>query len=577
MSRALVLFALVAGLPAWAGFDLVTQDLAVDLVTNPATLDVKASLRVRADAPLSAVELVLPSGAISAVTVDGAPAQYTADALQYLLTVQLPAPLAANGEAVIEVAFSGAPSCSSAGRIECARSAAFTFVLPISQQVRWYLISYTATDPFTGKVTFRLPAGHRAALVQGALPAVASQPDGTEQWSFDYATPTDSLAFTAGDSSSVASSDGRFVGFYRDPATKQTMETVIADAVRYYPVMAAMYGPLPGERFHFSFVPLNFIAGGIGTLDLVFLNEILNVPQYSYIIPQAQHELAHSWWGNLSSPSTPFLSEAMAEYTLWRVKGDVDGEREGARGRRMNAVWYLYGRPANQDVALIASNVTSSPVYVQVVYHKGPVVIRTLEELAGKAQLTAGLKEALKVQPTLTPADWLGAIQTASGVDLTRFRDRWLMATGFPKLAVTPAIEAQAGGWKVTLGVTMTGDFPMSLPVVVRLDDGTEQRASVMLDLATTTWTQTFTSRPVSIELDREWTAVRELSPAMTADVTFDGDVDGADLLELAIHLGGQVPSERRVDGSYDPLFDLDHNRAIDLTDIDAVLVEANR
>jgi len=577
MSRVLSLCALLAALPAWAGFDIVTQDVAVDLVTNPAALDVKATLRIRADTALSQVQLLLPTGAISAVTVGGAPAQYTASPTQYLLTVQLPTPLAANEEATIEVAFAGVPTCTSAGRIECVRSSSFTFVLAISQNVRWYLVAYSSTDPFTGRVTLRVPAGHRAAIVQGSLPVVASLPDGSESWSFDYLLPTDALAFTAGDSASVMSPDGRFVGFYRDPGTRATMEKVIADAVRYYPVMSQMYGPLPGDRFHFTFVPVNFFAGGIGNLNLVFLNEFINLPQYSYVIPQAQHELAHSWWGNISSPSTPFLSEAMAEYTLWRVKGELDGDREGARGRRMNAVWYLYGRPSGQDVALIANNVTSSPVYVHVVYHKGPVVVRTLEELVGKAAFTAGLKEALKVQPTLTPNDWLAAIQTASGVDLTRFKDRWLSAPGFPRITAAPAIEEQPAGWKATLSLSMTGDYPLKLPVVVRLDDGTEQRANVMLDQATATWSQTFASRPVSIDVDPEWTAVRELSPAKTADVTFDGDVDGADLLELAIRQGGRMPTERRVDGSYDPLFDLNRDRFIDTADVDLVLDEAQR
>lgn len=478
---------------------------------------------------------------------------------------------------MIDVTFSGTPTCSSQGRVECNRSSTFTFVSSISQAVRWYLASWNSTDPFTGKVVLRIPAGHRAAVVQGSVPTITTAADGTETWAFAIPVPTDALGFTSGDSSMVSSPDGRFVGFYRSAATKSHMETVLVDAARYYPAMEQMYGKLPGDRFHYTFVPVNFVAGAIGQLNLIFLNEFMTTPQYSYILPQVPHEMAHSWWGNLSSPSTPFLSESMAEYTLWRAKTEVDGEAAGMRGRRMNATWYMYGRPANQDVALIAPNVTSSPVYVHAVYHKGPLVIRALEELVGKDKLTVGLREALKVQPMLTPADWLTAIQTASGVDLTRFRERWLEATGFPKLAVTTKVVGEGTGFKLTLDLAMTGDFPLSVPVVVRLEDGTEQRTNVSLALATASWSKTFASRPVRVEVDREWTSVRELEPKTKGDLTFDGEVDGADILEAALYMGAALPSERRVDGSYDPLFDLNRDFAVNVQDVDAVVAEANK
>ncbi len=337
------------------------------------------------------------------------------------------------------------------------------------------------------------------------MPATSTAADGTQTWAFAFPVATESLGFTSGDSSMVTSPDGRFVGFYRAASTRPHMETVIADAARYYPAMEQMYGKLPGDRFHYAFVPTNFVAGALGQLGLVLLNEFMTTPQYGYVISQVPHEMAHSWWGNLSTPTTHFLSESMAEYTLWRAKTEVDGELAGMRGRRMNATWYMYRRPGNQDVALIAANVSQSPVYVHAVYHKGPLVIRALEELVGKDKLTLGLREALKVQPLLTPTDWLAAIQTASGVDLTRFRARWLEATGFPKLTVTSKVMGQGRGYALTLDVAMMGDFPLRLPVVVRLEDGTEERAHLGLELSTATWSRT-SRRGRAGRVDREWT-----------------------------------------------------------------------
>jgi hypothetical protein len=422
-----------------------------------------------------------------------------------------------------------------------------------------------------------LPPGHEAACVQGAIPTKSTLADGNERWTFAWTVPTVSLGFTASRATRVESADGRFVGLSRDPSTRATMETIVASAARYYPAMAAMYGPLPGDRFHYVFVPQNFMAGAIGQLSLVFLNEFMTTAPYAYIVPQVPHEMAHSWWGNLSSPSTPFLSESMAEYTLWRAKGEVDGRREGMQGRRMNAVWYMYGRPANADVAILAANVTQSPVYVHAVYHKGPLVIRALEEWVGTAALTAGLRDALTVQPTLTPERWLSTIQTASGKDLSRFRRVWLDTTGFPNISVTPAVTAEGGQFRLSLGLSLSTDSVLKLPVVVHLEDGSEVQAAVTIDGTSGAWSQTFGRRPVLIELDPEWTAVREFAAQRLGDVTFDGAVDGADLIEAALHVGGRFPSERRVDGSYDPLFDVNHDNTNSVADLDVIVSEVAR
>lgn len=577
MSRAVAaLLAAAWSAPAWAGYDLLSQDLAVDLVTSPTELGVKATVRVRADAALADTAFIAPTGTVTEVAVDGVAAQFSVAPSTSLLTVQLPTPLAAGQEASVAVAFNVAPACAvGGGRVECVRSGDFTFLSTLSAQVRWYLASSNQSDPFTAKLTLRLPAGHRAAATQGSTPVTSTLPDGSERWSFDSVVPTTDLGFVAGALSEVRSTGGRVVGLYRSEATKPVMETVVSDAARYLPVMESWYGPLPGQRVQVSFAPRNFQAGAMGMLNLVILNDFVTEPAYSYIIPQVPHEVAHSWWGNLSMPETPFLSEAMAEYSLWRAKEEVDGEAIAGRGRRMNATWYMYSRTSGQDLAILSSSIWQSPLFVPVVYHKGSVVVRTLEEFVGKEKFTRGLRAALAVQPSLSADAWVEAIGTASGVDVTLFRQRWLDATGFPKLVATPQLTLEAGGWKARLDVSMQGSFPMKLPVRVRFDDATEQRFLVPLDQAVTPWSATFARRPALIELDSSWTAVRELESARTCDVTFDGEVDGADLIELSLHLGGALPAARRIDGAYDPLFDFDGDRRVDETDVELLMAEA--
>jgi len=166
--RTLVITLVLAATPSFAGFDLLEQDLDVDLVSSPTGLRVKASVKVRADQPLSEVKLLLPSGTVTAVTRGGQPLPFSADTAQSLLAISLPSPLDAGAETTVEVEFQDTPACSSSGRMECARSNGFTFMGVLGRSVRWYLISYDATDPFTGRSVVDPAARARGGLRAGS-------------------------------------------------------------------------------------------------------------------------------------------------------------------------------------------------------------------------------------------------------------------------------------------------------------------------------------------------------------------------------------------------------------------------
>ena len=75
-----------------------------------------------------------------------------------------------------------------------------------------------------------------------------------------------------------------------------------------------------------------------------------------------------------------------------------------------------------------------------------------------------------------------------------------------------------------------------------------------------------------AVEVDPEWSMAREIAPALPGDVTLDGRVDGADLIALALQQGRYLPELRRVDGGYDPLYDLARDGVIDAADMQVVL-----
>ncbi|MBI5162015.1 MAG: hypothetical protein HY996_11485, partial [Micrococcales bacterium] len=76
---------------------------------------------------------------------------------------------------------------------------------------------------------------------------------------------------------------------------------------------------------------------------------------------------------------------------------------------------------------------------------------------------------------------------------------------------------------------------------------------------------------PVRVAIDPRWTHNRLVRPRLPGDVSLDGVVDALDLVEVARRLGGTLPSERRIDGAYDPLFDVDGDERIEPTDLAAI------
>ena len=555
--------------------DLVTQDVEVDLASTPDRLSVSLRLEVRLTATETNLELLAPTGTIDAASIDGLPAAVSADS--FILVVTPTAPLAA-GLHTLQLHVDGVPACASSRGRQCSRTAAFTFLPALSEQVRWYaagtgFVTGEGLDPFVGTVKVRAPASHLVAMVQGATPVRTTNADGTQTWAFPYATPTESLGLVAGALTAFTSSDGFVTGYTMGAETRPMMEQFVTDAARFYPVFTELYGPLPLSHFSITFVPADFVAGAMGQFGLIFASETLAMPQFSYISAQFAHEVAHSWWGNFASPQAPFLSEGMAEYSLWRAREVLDGADVARSGRRMNATWYQYGRGSVGDVAILNGSVSSSQAYVFVTYHKGAVVLRGLEELIGTEALTRGLKSAVQSNPDLSVDAWLAAIQAQTPVDLAPWRRAWLDQPGFPMLTVESAVVAGADGQRVSLSITSSGDFPMKVPLRFRFSDGSTQRRSVLLAGRVSEFAETFGSAPVSIELDPDWTSVREVVPALIGDVTLDGLVDGADLLEVALHLGTAMPTTRRQDGRYDPLYDLDGDRLVGERDLDTIVL----
>ncbi len=577
---AALLVVLLAPAPAHAEVDFLHQDLAVDLATDPAEVTVTATVRVSATTDTDTLSLWSTAIPLVSVAWEGTP--LTTTDRGWWFSADLPSTVTAGTEGTLTMQMSGAADCPyPGGYVTCVRSADLTFLMPPWEAGTWYAMNVDGStyDDHTGSIAITQPTAHTAAAL-GVVPAVVDNGDGTSTWTFAFDRQLSYLAFVAGDMGEVTSSSGFPVrGLYQgDAYVRDLMQGMVDEAGVFAPIFSDLWGAPPVEEIGYTTFSGRTPFAGTSIQGLIFLSDYIFTPSFSYIIPAVSHELAHLWWGTMTSAESVnqfgFFAESMAEYAMWRAHGVVSGEAMRDTGSRMNAVWYMYGRPSpTSDVPVLSPLGTEIAIFA--VYHKGSTVVRTLEEAAGVDGLDAGLRAMVEAGPDgASMADFIAAVSAASGVDLTPYVNAWLLGRGFPTLTVTPSIAPSADGVTATLSATGL-DYPMQLPVEVLMADGTAIEHTLSYDFGSGEVSMDLPAWPACIRIDPGWTAVREMAPATAGDVSFDGTVDGADLIEVALMYGGALPSERRVDGAYDPLHDLDASRTIDDGDLALVVAAA--
>ncbi|MEZ4444195.1 MAG: M1 family aminopeptidase [Polyangiaceae bacterium] len=551
--------------------DIVEQSIAVDLRDETAmTVELELLLEVPANvAAQSYLDVLTPALPVVAASLDASPATAAPHPLypSQVLRVTFPSSILTGGQATLAVSLQGAPTC---GGQYCRWSPTETIFTAPAPGRAFYFSDPFVTNGFTGNLSVRLPEAQTVVGPQ-SLPTRDNHGDGSETWSYLVGQETELLGFYAGFRDSLQSADPR-VAVYYDAATddEDLVAEAFAAATRVLPVYEGLYGPLPVDEVRLVSVPESFAFGGLGMLGEVFLNEVV-FGQHGYLATQGvAHEIAHSWWGNLTSSEDPadraFLGEALAEYSAWRALGIADGAKTRTAGMRMNAVWYMFRRPEGQDAAILAVS-PSSPLYVFVTYHKGALALRALEEQVG----TTAMDEALRRFATrgLGGASLEALAEDLLDVDLAPWTADWLARPGYPRLSA--AVTSEPGA--ATVRLALAEDWRLRVPLRLVLEGG--ETVETAIDLSGAGEVEQRFEVPaavVAVEVDPEWSMAREIAPALPGDVTLDGRVDGADLIALALQQGRYLPELRRVDGGYDPLYDLARDGVIDAADMQVVL-----
>lgn len=551
-------------------FDLVEEDIVADV--RGTSLIVSARATVEVDADTSTLWIANFAVAPREIRVGGEPVPTAPhpEAPGYVIVATLPAMVSAGTRLLVEADLEGPPRCSVAGRpgATCFHSASETILMMAGGGDAWFLSDIYGIDAFTGTITVRAPAGHVIRAGQGVPIEETMLPDGSQEVRYRIEAPTSLVPLYAG-AAEVASADGAEVIHHadRDDAAKVQEVADLASDVSAF--LGAHYDRPAPEPVRIVLVPRTFVAGGMGLLGNVFMGEYI-AGDLDYLLRQGvAHELAHTWWGGFASirgiEESGFFQEAFAEYSAWLTLGELGDEDVRMAGNRMNAVWYMYGRPGDRDVAILDPLAYQSEVYVHAIYHKGSLVLRALEHEFGRDAMTAVLRALIAAGPgTLGEESFREALRTGGFAGVDRFFSEWLETTGYPRIAAT----STWGDGALSVVLSIDGDYTMTLPLRATFEDGTTETMS-MTGLQTS-WP--LAERPVHVEIDPEWVYLREVSPSVAGDVNLDGEVDGADAIAVALEMGHALPDARRKDGSFDPLFDVVADRRIDRADLDAVV-----
>ncbi len=233
------------------------------------------------------------------------------------------------------------------------------------------------------------------------------------------------------------------------------------------------------------------------------------------------HELAHQWFGDLLTCqdwSQGWLNESFATFmeTVW-----WDHEFAGPE-----ATWYAYehaqayfGEDSDRYRRPIMSYDFREPIdlFDRHLYEKGAVVLRTLKHQLGEEAFRAALKLYLETHAhgTVHGRHFLRAVEEATGQNMDRFYQQWLLGAGHPHLKVTLAQEEGL----VTVQVTQkqSGDdtpeaFAFGLPVrVIGRKPGQQMKVVLPVAERERTWALPVAFPVQTVLVDEGFTVLAEV------------------------------------------------------------------
>jgi aminopeptidase N len=524
-AAALLLLAAAAGGPALA--DTPHYELSIRLDPVARRLEGEATLRLPADVTTLSLGRRFR---LESLSVNGAALPVKAAPGGPFQSIELPAERGA-----LTLRWSGTLAELNPGldhrqvleRLEPAASPEGSF-LPGS--TAWYPLAPERLASY--RLTLELPAGQRG-LVAGSLVS-QEETNGRYRATFEFPHPGEPMDLMAGpyrlEERSLRGRDGRRIALrtWFHPRVADLSGAYLDALARYFELYENWIGPYPFDCFSVVSSPL---PTGFGMPTLTYLGEsVLRLP---FIRDTSLgHEVLHNWWGNSVYPDyrrgnwAEGLTTFMADYAYKEGQGE-----EAARAMRLGWLREITAVAPGEDFPVAEFTSRTHGTSQIVGYHKPAMFFFVLREAIGREAFDAGLRRFYREQRFRTASwdDLRRAFEAEAGAGLEDLFRQWLTRRGAPDLRLAAAAAGPASGGHRARVVIEQGEpaFRVALPLRFTLEGGAYTRV-VEVRERVSRFTVELPGRPLAVELDPEFRALRRLAPAEAPPILTEVMIDPA-------------------------------------------------
>jgi aminopeptidase N len=428
----------------------VTADFAKKQIIGTATLKI-------AKTDPSATKLILDTRdlAISKVTLQpgGTPAQFNLAKTNDFLGSALEIPINPDTTAVV-IEYASSPGAVALQWLTPEQTAGkkYPFLLSQSQSINartWVPIQDSPQVRFTYNATVHVPKELMA--VMSAENATQRSADGVYHFTMPQPIPSYLLAIAVGDLD--FRSLGPHSGVYAERPLIEKAAHEFEDTEKMISAAEELYGPYRWGRYDLLVLPPSFPFGGMENPRLTFLTPTVIAGDKS-LVSLIAHELAHSWSGNLVTNATWndfWLNEGVTTYIEHRIDEKIYG-REYSEMLWLLGITDVTGEIAETPekdthlyIELTGRNPDEAP---GIVYEKGALFLRLLEEKVGREQWDAFLRKyfdshAFQSMDTKRFLKYMR--DNIPGIDQkVPNLERWVYGPGLPGNAPKPQSQAFA-------------------------------------------------------------------------------------------------------------------------------------
>ena len=511
--------ALAASLPVWCAPHL---DINVSLDPASRTLDAEASITTE----MSQLSFYLAEGfVVESAEVDGATIATDHNSLNGLQRFQIDLPDAETPRTVT-VRYHGLLQPLDT---EMTHDDTLNGLSAMSSQEGGYLPGSSGWHPlfeseFTYQLNSKVPQGY-IAVAPGA-PTNEATTDGARYASFSMGKPVDSIDLMVGRwvigerVARIGEASVRLRTYFGE-AELPLSEAYLDAAQRFIERYSNEIGPYPYTIFSVVSSP---IPTGFGMPTLTYLGK--SVLPYPFIRDiSLGHEVLHNWWGSgvrvdpVRGNWAEGLTTFMADYAYSEDK-DVQA------AMRMRHGWlrdYAALPPASEQ-PLSAFRARHHTASAAIGYGKAAMMFYELRARLGRDAFLQAIRFFWNKHRFATASfdDLRDAFEQTSATPLTAFFNQWLERTGAPKIQVTSARVANAGGTRLELELSQDPEpFTVSVPLRLFIEKG-EIDVRVELSASPQKVSIPTKARPIVLQIDSRFEVWRKLLPGEAPPILRD-------------------------------------------------------